>query len=197
MSIFPKKCVLNNSHYNDSLIKLNRIVRKERKTAIAICFFKSILWNCRIVFINNTAAMHTFFSHSLGITILELASDIDLPRGGQLWHNLRSGRLPDEFLKGRNIWTKWPACFVQAELCEFVSDGLFLCHWLITVGRSCELRRTIAWMMEPDPLKRPTVDEVLQSQTVQKCKPMLFKIYSCEIKYLVLFLKVTSGFWND
>ena len=103
MSIFPQKCVLNNSHHNESLIKLNRIVRKERKTAIAICFFKSILWNCRIVFINNTAARHTFFSHSLGITILELASDIDLPRGGQLWHNLRSGRLPDEFLKGRNI----------------------------------------------------------------------------------------------
>ena len=52
---------------------------------------------------NNTVAIYTLFSDSLGITILELASDIDLPRGGQLWHNLRSGRLPDEFLKGRNI----------------------------------------------------------------------------------------------
>ncbi len=70
---------------------------------------------------------------SLGISILELASDLDLPRGGLLWHNLRSGQLPEEFLR----------------------------------GRSCELKRTIAWMMEPDPFKRPTVDEVLESQTVR------------------------------
>ena len=177
MSIFPKKnCVLNNSNYNESLIKLNRMVRKERKTAIAICFFKSILWNCRIVFINNTAARHTFFSHSLGITILELASDIDLPRGGQLWHNLRSGRLPDEFLKGRNIWTKWPAClFCTSRIMWICYRFIFPCYWLITVGRSCELRRTIAWMMEPDPLKRPTVDEVLQSQTVRNVSRCFFK----------------------
>ena len=38
---------------------------------------------------------------SLGVTMLELASDLDLPRGGQLWHQLRSGHLPDEFLLGK------------------------------------------------------------------------------------------------
>lgn len=37
---------------------------------------------------------------SLGITILELASDLDLPRGGDLWHQLRSGQLPEEFMLG-------------------------------------------------------------------------------------------------
>ncbi|ELU06630.1 hypothetical protein CAPTEDRAFT_74696, partial [Capitella teleta] len=37
---------------------------------------------------------------SLGITILEMASDLDLPRGGDLWHQLRSGKLPEEFLMG-------------------------------------------------------------------------------------------------
>ena len=41
-----------------------------------------------------------YMCHSLGITILELASDLDLPRGGDLWHHLRSGHLPEEFMLG-------------------------------------------------------------------------------------------------
>lgn len=32
---------------------------------------------------------------SLGITILELATDLDLPSHGQGWHLLRSGKIPD------------------------------------------------------------------------------------------------------
>lgn len=39
---------------------------------------------------------------SLGMTILELASDLDLPRGGDGWHMLRSGKLPEEFLRGKS-----------------------------------------------------------------------------------------------
>lgn len=35
---------------------------------------------------------------SLGITILELASKLELPKNGYLWHTLRSGMLPDHFL---------------------------------------------------------------------------------------------------
>lgn len=38
--------------------------------------------------------------YSLGMTVLELASDLDLPRGGDGWHILRNGQLPDEFLRG-------------------------------------------------------------------------------------------------
>ncbi|CAH3017848.1 unnamed protein product [Porites evermanni] len=37
---------------------------------------------------------------SLGITLLELASDLDLPRGGDTWHQLRNGQLPDVFTQG-------------------------------------------------------------------------------------------------
>ena len=37
---------------------------------------------------------------SLGITLLELASDLDLPRGGDTWHQLRNGELPDVFTQG-------------------------------------------------------------------------------------------------
>lgn len=36
---------------------------------------------------------------SLGITILELAYNLELPKNGHLWHVLRSGHLPDDFFK--------------------------------------------------------------------------------------------------
>lgn len=36
---------------------------------------------------------------SLGITILELACNLDLPKNGHLWQKLRDGLLPDEFIR--------------------------------------------------------------------------------------------------
>ncbi|XP_013407437.1 membrane-associated tyrosine- and threonine-specific cdc2-inhibitory kinase [Lingula anatina] len=39
---------------------------------------------------------------SLGITILELTCDLDLPRGGEGWHQLRTGCLPQKLLKGKS-----------------------------------------------------------------------------------------------
>ncbi|XP_064602098.1 membrane-associated tyrosine- and threonine-specific cdc2-inhibitory kinase-like [Liolophura sinensis] len=44
---------------------------------------------------------------SLGMTILELASDLDLPRGGEGWHQLRKGRIPEEFLHARSFDLKY------------------------------------------------------------------------------------------
>lgn len=44
---------------------------------------------------------------SLGMTILELASDLDLPRGGDGWHMLRSGKLPEEFLRDKSFDLKY------------------------------------------------------------------------------------------
>ena len=40
---------------------------------------------------NITCAADIF---SLGMTFLELATDLDLPRGGDLWHQLRNGQVP-------------------------------------------------------------------------------------------------------
>lgn len=37
---------------------------------------------------------------SLGITILELASDLELPRNGDSWHDLREGRIPWQLTAG-------------------------------------------------------------------------------------------------
>ncbi|XP_071955343.1 membrane-associated tyrosine- and threonine-specific cdc2-inhibitory kinase-like [Antedon mediterranea] len=36
---------------------------------------------------------------SLGISMLELSCDLDLPKNGELWHELRSGRIPSEITK--------------------------------------------------------------------------------------------------
>ncbi len=45
---------------------------------------------------NITCAADIF---SLGMTILELATDLDLPRSGDLWHELRSGKIPQNLIK--------------------------------------------------------------------------------------------------
>ncbi|EDO29631.1 predicted protein [Nematostella vectensis] len=37
---------------------------------------------------------------SLGITLLEAACDLDLPKGGDTWHQLRNGQLPHIFTQG-------------------------------------------------------------------------------------------------
>ena len=37
---------------------------------------------------------------SLGISMLEIACDLELPSGGQNWHCLRNGELPHDFTKG-------------------------------------------------------------------------------------------------
>uniref|UniRef100_A0A2C9KZZ6 non-specific serine/threonine protein kinase n=1 Tax=Biomphalaria glabrata TaxID=6526 RepID=A0A2C9KZZ6_BIOGL len=39
---------------------------------------------------------------SLGMFILEMLTDLDLPKGGDGWHNLRSGNLPENFLTERS-----------------------------------------------------------------------------------------------
>lgn len=66
---------------------------------------------------------------SLGITLLELASGLELPTNGELWQELRSLVLPEAAM-------------------STLSD---------------ELQRTIRSMMEPDPARRPTVHQLLQS----------------------------------
>ena len=35
--------------------------------------------------------------------MLELASDLDLPKGGEKWHQLRNGELPDMFTQGMSV----------------------------------------------------------------------------------------------
>jgi len=44
---------------------------------------------------NITCAADIF---SLGMTILELSTDLDLPRSGELWHQLRSAQVPSNLI---------------------------------------------------------------------------------------------------
>lgn len=41
---------------------------------------------------------------SLGITILELACNLELPSNGVLWHQLRMGILPEESKHSEIFW---------------------------------------------------------------------------------------------
>ena len=40
---------------------------------------------------------------SLGMFILEMLTDLELPREGEGWHMLRSGNMPDSFFKGNSL----------------------------------------------------------------------------------------------
>ena len=40
---------------------------------------------------------------SLGISLLELACDLELPSGGEGWHSLRNGELTKYFVKGTHL----------------------------------------------------------------------------------------------
>lgn len=66
---------------------------------------------------------------SLGISLLELSCNLELPANGSLWQQLRKGILP-----------------------EYAMTKYQISH---------ELREIIRAMMNPDPAKRPTVDELL------------------------------------
>ncbi|XP_030380215.1 membrane-associated tyrosine- and threonine-specific cdc2-inhibitory kinase isoform X2 [Scaptodrosophila lebanonensis] len=71
---------------------------------------------------------------SLGIAMLELAGMLDLPSNGPLWHELRQGILPEEFINQISV----------------------------------ELQEIIRSMMSPDPLQRPTVEQLLSHAKLSK-----------------------------
>lgn len=48
--------------------------------------------------------------------MLELASDLDIPKGGEGWHILRQGELPLKFLEGINIILSYTKFFPSANL---------------------------------------------------------------------------------
>lgn len=109
---------------------------------------------------------------SLGITILELACSLELPKGGHLWQQLRKKELPFEF----------------------------------TAGLSDDLIVLISSMMDPDPVNRPTVDDILNMQSVVQAagkKPLQNSSYASIISlplisfwmYLVcLFTSIVNKF---
>ncbi|VDM39949.1 unnamed protein product [Toxocara canis] len=88
---------------------------------------------------------------SLGISILELATDLDLPSRGEGWHMLREGNTPEAF----------------------------------TSKLSPKLRHLIYWMMEREPEKRPTAQQLVNDVTIQHYLALRQKQYSSQAHCLM------------
>ncbi|KAK5982317.1 Membrane-associated tyrosine- and threonine-specific cdc2-inhibitory kinase wee-1.3 [Trichostrongylus colubriformis] len=72
---------------------------------------------------------------SIGITILEVTTDIDLPSRGDTWHQIRSGHIPDRFFKGvskdltRLIkWLMSPDPASRPTTAQALSDAAIACR---------------------------------------------------------------------
>ncbi|KAG5682301.1 hypothetical protein PVAND_011661 [Polypedilum vanderplanki] len=85
---------------------------------------------------NNYCLANDIFS--LGIALLELATNLELPSSGNLWQELRSGIIPF------NVKNKL----------------------------SPELLKIISQMMDPDPIQRPTVDQLLKNKKLVRMRKM-------------------------
>ncbi|VDM28525.1 unnamed protein product [Toxocara canis] len=101
---------------------------------------------------------------SLGISILELATDLDLPSRGDGWRMLREGNIPEVFTRSKfsciflNTLTVEPDRLKTDKLVGILE---------FTVQLSPKLVHLIYWMMEPDPDKRPTAQQLLNDASVQ------------------------------
>uniref|UniRef100_A0A183C5K6 Membrane-associated tyrosine- and threonine-specific cdc2-inhibitory kinase wee-1.3 n=1 Tax=Globodera pallida TaxID=36090 RepID=A0A183C5K6_GLOPA len=73
---------------------------------------------------------------SLGMTILELATDLDLPNNGVFWHEIRDRMIDEKYI-------------------GFLSP---------------DLRRVLAWMIDPSSLNRPKASELLKDPAIKKHK---------------------------
>lgn len=109
---------------------------------------------------------------SLGVTLLELSSNLELPSNGQLWQELRSGVIPQTAL-----------------------DPL-----------SKELQTIIREMMEPNPLTRPTVSELMQKPILKRkilgrnirnfVKKIVSKLLKCTLIIMIMFTDCINSMYN-
>ena len=84
--------------------------------------------------------------------MLELACDLELPAGGDNWHRLRDGILPEEFTRGLS----------------FLRTGLTAHPFLHTSSDvSPQLIGVLSQMMHPQPEQRPSARELLRHSRVQ------------------------------
>lgn len=106
---------------------------------------------------------------SLGITILELACNLDLPKNGYLWHKLRCGVLPDEFIRRTYPQHRTPINYSnhlnQISLISNNRCHFYIYHFAVL---SIDLQNIIKWMLDPDPFKRPDVNAILATDKIKK-----------------------------
>lgn len=91
---------------------------------------------------------------SLGVTILEVACDLDLPSHGDSWQMLRHGVLPEDLMTRKLLY------FLNKR-------KVFLRNFFLFLDLSVDLRTIIYLMMLPDYLKRPTAANLLNYKTIK------------------------------
>lgn len=94
----------------------------------------------------------------MGVTILEVACNIEVPNGGEGWQQLRQGCLPSECTS-----CKSNLLFIFYTFLYFVLNCLFT-----FAGLSGELQSVLQMMLNPNPSERPTVSELLSLPSVWK-----------------------------
>ncbi|XP_074660292.1 membrane-associated tyrosine- and threonine-specific cdc2-inhibitory kinase-like [Tubulanus polymorphus] len=104
---------------------------------------------------------------SLGITILELASDLDLPRGGEGWHQLRTNQIPTQFLKGKS------------------SDLLAIISSMMTMDPNC--RPSVNSILENN-----IIQKVLRRR---RCQIIFNKTMRKMVEMFRYFLTVVTSLW--
>lgn len=110
------------------------------------------IWKVQLIDYIQTDIINVF-PLSLGVTILELACNIEVPNGGEGWQQLRQGCLPSEFTSSRtHLLFRWFVSYVF---------GVFLNCLFTFAGLSGELQSVLQMMLNPEPSERPTVSELL------------------------------------
>ena len=85
---------------------------------------------------------------SLGISLFEVACDLQLPSNGEAWHMLRRGELPHEFIKG-----------------EREKGILFVIYFFSDL--SPDLLSLLSQMMASDPFSRPSIGQLFKHKRLR------------------------------
>lgn len=101
---------------------------------------------------------------SLGITIFELSSKLELPKNGFLWHALRNGNIPVHLISRKT------SQFMFKTIKYFDIDKIIIFSFIgiNTIDLSIDLQNIIKSMMSPRPEDRPSVDELLAMPQIQQ-----------------------------
>lgn len=124
--------------------------------------------------------------------MLELACNMEVPKGGEGWQQLRQGILPSEFTSGKTtgsvggcVYTYACVCtkYLQLFACIFLCLCLclcvhicvrtkylyvFLCVCVCVVGLSPELQHVLRLMLASEPSRRPSAEQLLSLPSVRK-----------------------------
>lgn len=122
---------------------------------------------------------------SLGMTMIDICTDLELPSTGDLWQGFRCKKIYHEFIKGTTLL--FPFRFLGSLI-------FFLQNTLCTViDVPPALLDVILLLLEIDPSERPTAEDICRIPVIAKCiyeRQVLFLIYFiCPVLFIYLLLK--------